>query len=101
MQIAPTHVVSISTFCYSSVGVTTVVAHETPSHEAGDCVADGPPYGHESDEPGVGTREELQEVRGVQDVVTSSGSRIDRIPKVKSAEKLSRNGSTDMAEKDM
>ena len=67
-------------FSYSRVGITAVIAHESPCQEAGDGVADIPPYGQESDEPGVCARQKLQEVCRVKDVIAARTSGVKADP---------------------
>lgn len=53
------------------------VAHNEPRKQARDGVSDGPPDGHEGDEPCVASGEELEQVCGIEDVVADSTGRVD------------------------
>lgn len=70
VKVSPAHVIRSS--AYHCVRRAAEVAHKGPRKETGDGVSDGPPDGHERDEPCVLSGEELEEVGGIEDVVASS-----------------------------
>lgn len=80
MEITPTPVVVPGAFRNSCIRSAGVIAHESPGEEPGDCIADRPPNSHEGHQPVMACREKFDQVRGIEDVISSSTGRINGYP---------------------
>ena len=72
MQIAPPHVLLARALTNRGIWRARIVAHERPSEQSSDHIADRPPQGHESDKPSETGRQEFDKVGSIENVISSS-----------------------------